>query len=540
MQKKLKFVILTNISSAIGYGHYNRCLILAKKLKYKNKVSLHIIAKKDIQLFQKEKWIKIHHNKTYSLPKADVCIVDTYNYNNNFYSDLKKKFRRIIIFDDNKFIIPKNVTGVINPNIDINERVYPTNIKTWCGSQYTLLREEFSKKIKSQRNSVFLCIGGSDPTKQMNRLVSLLKKNSKYSIDAVFGHGYPKKNIIRKWKKDSKINIYHGSNKISKIMSRAKYALSSSGSIVYELIALKIPIISISLAKNQIGLGQALSKHKSIDYLGFYKNVTNKMIAKAILKKEKLNRNFIVDNKIKIKTDGARKLAEDLTSYFDYLKKNTPQIFTIDQVKNEYKIEKKNLPEYKKLRWGSKKTMENRYIFFLKSVPFQNIQCWLDVGSGTGLMQKLVQKKYKNILATGVEISKSLIEKAIERNVPNTKFINKDYMKIENLKFDLISSVGVLSKTNFNFISFLKKSSDLLTKDGILFFDFKNINWKKLNNKRFFPDFRHSWASKKQISEVFRVNSKFKNIQFIGYDPKSNKIVELNNTHTIYVLCKRK
>ena len=49
MSTALKFVILTHISSKVGYGHLNRCIVLGKEIKKRgNKISLIVKAKKYI------------------------------------------------------------------------------------------------------------------------------------------------------------------------------------------------------------------------------------------------------------------------------------------------------------------------------------------------------------------------------------------------------------------------------------------------------------------------------------------------------------
>ena len=63
--------------------------------------------------------------------------------------------------------------------------------------------------------------------------------------------------------------------KMSNIMSSSKFALSSSGNILYELKSLDIPTICVSLVKNQKLLGQSMSKFDNIDYLGHYKQLKN-------------------------------------------------------------------------------------------------------------------------------------------------------------------------------------------------------------------------------------------------------------------------
>ena len=159
MSNNLKFVIFTSFSSKLGYGHFNRCKILADALiKKGNNVEIKLLNKtKTIQF--KENWIKYFFKKT-KYPKAYVSIVDNYIYNDKFYLILRKYYENIVIFDDFTFKVPNHVIGVINPNIYANKKNYPSNIKAWAGKKYILLRKEFKKKLKRQnKKNIFLCLG---------------------------------------------------------------------------------------------------------------------------------------------------------------------------------------------------------------------------------------------------------------------------------------------------------------------------------------------------------------------------------------------
>ena len=184
--------------------------------------------------------------------------------------------------------------------------------------------------------------------------------------------------------------------------------------------------------------------------------------------------------------------------------------------------------------------MANRYKFLISKLPFNKVKCWLDIGSGSGKLQEMVLKKFPNVSSTGIELSKNLYKISLKNNNIKSKFLNIDFLKFNSHKFDLITCVGVLSKTNFDLKFFAKKTSNLLNKEGILFFDLKNINWEKFNQKSFFPDYRHAWTSKKLILYELNKLKKFKKIKLFGFLPEKNKIVELNKSHTIYLKAEKK
>ena len=100
----MKVVILTAASEDIGYGHLNRCAILAESLsQLGTKVYLVLSDTVSENFFQSSTIEVILQNNTCDLPDANVCIVDLYNYDDEYYDGLKSKYSNIIIFDDDDF-----------------------------------------------------------------------------------------------------------------------------------------------------------------------------------------------------------------------------------------------------------------------------------------------------------------------------------------------------------------------------------------------------------------------------------------------------
>ena len=122
-------------------------------------------------------------------------------------------------------------------------------------------------------------------------------------------------------------------------------------------------------------------------------------------------------------------MAKELTNFFR-IKKNNSTYFNSSDIKNEYDESANEIKEHDKLRWGTKKSMINRYNFLIKKVFSKKIKNWLDIGSGTGELQIKINSKYPNIGSTGLEISRKLylISKKKTQN-KLIKFYNIDFLK---------------------------------------------------------------------------------------------------------------
>ena len=75
----------------------------------------------------------------------------------------------------------------------------------------------------------------------------------------------------------------------------------------------------------------------------------------------------------------------------------------------EYNISSELDEEFKKVKWGSKSSMINRFNLTLTELPFSNDTVWLDIGCGTGAFQSIVKNIYPEIKGLGIDLNKKNI-----------------------------------------------------------------------------------------------------------------------------------
>lgn len=195
--------------------------------------------------------------------------------------------------------------------------------------------------------------------------------------------------------------------------------------------------------------------------------------------------------------------------------------------------------EFDKVKWGSQIKMENRFRLALSKLPFGLQKKWLDIGCGTGAFQAMVIENNLNIEVVGLDISSKLINYASNRlDIGKARFVHKDFMDFSEICFDIITCIGVLQKTTFLPKEFFKKVREMLSDDGLLFVDTKNICWKAFNQKDFFPDMSHQWFRPSLLEEMAYAAG-LKVIESGGFEPGTNKIVEINDSHTIFLILTR-
>lgn len=322
----MRFVIRTNCSFELGMGHINRCCILAEELRNIGQETFVLVnSDANAEMFVLSKGIPVQFvsddDCVHDWPEADACIVDLYRYDDQYYRILKKKYQKIILFDDVRFHVPLEVSAVINNNIYANANDYPSHIRRFVGPTYYLLRQEFFRKqVLSGPQDILVSMGGSDPEGQTMRIVEILLKITSRHINVVFGSV---KTIEDRGAilAHPQITFYTVVSNISLLMERAAYCVSGAGSMIYELIFMGVPIACFSLSENQRLIAKTLSAMNALLYLGHYNEVNDSILYEKLkgMDVRKDSREQMVKNAAGlIDEKGSRRLARELTNWVSY------------------------------------------------------------------------------------------------------------------------------------------------------------------------------------------------------------------------------
>ena len=201
-QKNIFFRVDSSFN--IGFGHLNRCLILAEIFK-KRKIKVHFICKNlKGNLTNKIKFrgynlhlIKNVKNSNYEdylntkkileKFKNETCylVIDNYRWDEKYEQKIRFLVEKIIVIDDlaNRkhdcdLIIDQNLYSKFERRYD---NLVPKNCHKLLGPKYVLLRKEFlTSKKKTQINStnkIFVSFGGQDISNQTVKVLAAIKKS---------------------------------------------------------------------------------------------------------------------------------------------------------------------------------------------------------------------------------------------------------------------------------------------------------------------------------------------------------------------------
>lgn len=271
--KNKKVVIRADGNSKIGLGHIYRGIALAHMLKNDFDIGFIIRTDSDILPF-----MDLNFNYTYLPAKISITdepswfkenyssentilILDGYYFDEKYQKKIKEYNFKLVYIDD-LVSFHQYADIVINHSLGIKEEDYSAEpyTKFALGSDYALLRPSFLEAAKQNRkiskiDTAFVCFGGANPFHLTEKaLKALLSFPQLEKIYVLVGTDYKLYEISKLNKTKKRIIILQNLNgkELFETISKCNFAITSASTILYELFAVKIPILSGYYVDNQI------------------------------------------------------------------------------------------------------------------------------------------------------------------------------------------------------------------------------------------------------------------------------------------------
>ena len=295
----MKIFIRVDASTTIGIGHLFRTLVLAEGLR---PVSHDIIflcqdlsglpVKRIMDLGFKLMFLPVVPSFEEELPfienkmkleKPDWVIVDHYQATERYYLSLAKRGVKVLAIDDlNHTRFPVDI--LLNQNINAMQHNYigrPDTVKL-LGPQYALIKAVYEQKKKEAKirnllKRVLVSMGGSDPDNQtLKVLKALILLERELEIDVILGPAYKYRTSIEKIVSQgrAKCLIHHDLDNLSDVMLRADLAIGAGGSSSLEMAVMKLPMIIMPVAENQIGIAKCFHEKGAAVNAGWFEDTT--------------------------------------------------------------------------------------------------------------------------------------------------------------------------------------------------------------------------------------------------------------------------
>jgi len=299
MNKIKNILFRADSSSTIGTGHIMRDLVLAKQYPNDNILFATQDLSGNINHKISEVGYKIHTlnssdveelDKLIKTLNVDLLVIDHYGIDAKQEKQLKiqNPKLKILVFDDT--YEKHNCDILLNHNISADAKKYkglvPKDCELRCGTEYTLLREEFYEAKKQK--TVFLAMGGADHKNLNIKIFKVLEDFENIQTIVVTTKANQNLDELKKYVKGKKNIVLHvNSDKIAKLMKKSDFAIVTPSVTVNEVYFMHIPFIAIQTAPNQDDMYKYLKKKQLLVLKKFnpkklHKNIS-KILKKAVL-----------------------------------------------------------------------------------------------------------------------------------------------------------------------------------------------------------------------------------------------------------------
>ena len=299
-----KIIIRTLGGEGIGYGHYYRCLSLAKAINLLERdTEITFIINQDlVTLVENAKFyfmvcgtLEEDCNLVKRL-KPDLVVLDSYLADDNYLRRIKEE-SKLMLIDDNNDIYDTTIPDIIyNGNIHADELGYP-NVDgqlRLLGPKYLIMKEEYWVKeegICQDKEGILVTTGGTDEYSVILSILNVLTPLD-IKIKVILGPGFKKKYIEEiENKKRSNIELIYQPKSLKPYICAAKVIVTAGGSSVYEILSQRSIPILFSIADNQNLICKRLS-NMGVVYIGRYPKIDYNKLVREIKIAERDNVNL--------------------------------------------------------------------------------------------------------------------------------------------------------------------------------------------------------------------------------------------------------
>lgn len=350
--------IRTDGNSKIATGHLVRCLCIAQALEALGKSVCFLVSDDDSFSLLKDLAasvfcgytfsfdVKILKNSCYDNLELEleelgsllnspldkpIIFVDSYFVTEDYFSSLNK-FAKVAYMDDLRAFDYK-VDLLVNYDVipPAREQEYHLSYTnagiSLLGAEYTPLRKQFQNQevsLHNQIKNILITTGGNDPYDFTFTLSKyLLSLELALELHVVVGRLFKNTDSLEELTKQyPSLHLHYNVGDMASLMKQCDYAVSAAGTTLYELCALGIPAVSISMADNQIPMSKTFAEVDVVPYMGdirVQKNedmyfILHKISNHLISLCEDSSKAHLQHNKMRrlIDGNGAIKIAEEL------------------------------------------------------------------------------------------------------------------------------------------------------------------------------------------------------------------------------------
>ena len=303
--KRKRILIRVHGSKKIGLGHVYNMLTVLNHLRNED---LLIVMYKKSSLGStkfKENLYKIKYFTTQSQLlkiiskfKPNIIFNDILDTSPDYMKKLKKFNSLLVNFEDlgegRKYadLIFNPIFNTASKNFKILTSSHKKLKNEFFGSKYACVRDEFRvwkrKSLRKHVKNILISFGGADPSNHTMRILNIFRDLGYRNVNltVILGMGYSGKKklqpLIKKMEQDRfHITIIERSDFLAKHIRDADFAIASNGRTVFEIGALNVPLIAVSV--KFIEQNHSFVEDTNVGFhVNFYKKIDEDLIKKRI------------------------------------------------------------------------------------------------------------------------------------------------------------------------------------------------------------------------------------------------------------------
>ena len=200
-----------------------------------------------------------------------VLILDGYHFDAEYERAARSAGAPVVTIDDDGERPTFEANVVLNQNIEAPDLDYrlPPGGKALLGTQYALLRPEFTESTRAERvhretaTKVLVTMGGADPHNHTLTVLHALDRVSELvepeiQVTVIVGAANPHRPALEHQIQRARYaaDLVYDVSDMPRRMVEADVAISAAGTTVWELCYLAVPSLVVAVAENQIGIAR--------------------------------------------------------------------------------------------------------------------------------------------------------------------------------------------------------------------------------------------------------------------------------------------
>ena len=210
----------------------------------------------------------------------DWLAIDGYQFDRAYVASARSFSRRVLLIADQPNDATIAADGVLDQNLgaeDLPYRTAPGALRLF-GPRYALLRAQFAaaigvRPVRTRADRVLLIMGASDIAGRIPDLMRAIDAEIDYPIEVAVVVGAGSANVmsieaVAASSRRARFQVHHDPPDLWQLMTSADDAVSAAGSTVWELCALGVPTVLVTVAANQVRGAAALDRAGAAINLG--------------------------------------------------------------------------------------------------------------------------------------------------------------------------------------------------------------------------------------------------------------------------------